>query len=83
MQNQHNVFLNVNLSIPFIPIHISIDFFFYLSIYLSILSKYIFKVPVSAPPDDSDELDREADWIYKHGFCKQTITNQEHISNHL
>ena len=36
----------------------------------------LIQVPVTAPPEDSDELDREADWIYKHGFCKQTITRQ-------
>merc|ERR1711872_871737 len=34
------------------------------------------QVPVTAVPEDSDELDREAEWIYKYGFAKQTITSQ-------
>merc|ERR1712200_100318 len=34
------------------------------------------QIPVTAVPDDSDELDREADWIYKHGFTIPTITQQ-------
>merc|ERR1712096_337839 len=34
------------------------------------------QIPVTAVPDDSDELDREADWIYKHGFTTPTITLQ-------
>ena len=33
-------------------------------------------VPVTAVPEDSDELDREAEWIYKHGFTKPTLTKQ-------
>merc|ERR1711972_1020605 len=33
-------------------------------------------VPVTAVPEDSDELDREAEWIYKKGFTKQTLTQQ-------
>ena len=32
---------------------------------------------MTSAPEDSDELDREAEWIYKHGFCKQAITVQE------
>merc|ERR1719341_2110861 len=27
-------------------------------------------------PDDSDELDRESDWIYKKGFTEPTLTKQ-------
>merc|ERR1719206_568490 len=34
------------------------------------------QVPVTAVPEDSDELDREAEWIYKHGFTKPTLTKQ-------
>merc|ERR1711872_330598 len=34
------------------------------------------QVPVTTVPEDSDELDREAEWIYKYGFAKQTITSQ-------
>jgi len=33
-------------------------------------------VPVTTVPDDSDELDREAEWIYKHGFVKPSISKQ-------
>merc|ERR1719347_643129 len=34
------------------------------------------QVPVTAVPDESDELDREAEWIYKHGFTTVTLTQQ-------
>ena len=30
----------------------------------------IIKVPVTTVAEESDELDREAEWIYKHGFIK-------------
>ena len=33
-------------------------------------------VPVTAVPEDSDELDREAEWIYKKGFTEPTLTQQ-------
>jgi transcription elongation factor SPT6 len=32
--------------------------------------------PVTAVPEGSDELDEEAEWIYKQAFCKPTISNQ-------
>jgi transcription elongation factor SPT6 len=32
--------------------------------------------PVTAVPEGSDELDDEAEWIYKQAFCKPTISNQ-------
>merc|ERR1712096_13171 len=38
------------------------------------------QIPVTAVPDDSDELDREADWIYKHGFTTATLTKQADYS---
>ena len=34
-------------------------------------------VPVTAVPEDSDELDREAEWIYKYGFTQPTLTTQK------
>ena len=27
--------------------------------------------------DESEELDREAEWIYKHGFTQPTLTTQK------
>ena len=32
------------------------------------------KIPVTAVPRDSDELDREAAWIYRHGFTQHNFT---------
>lgn len=37
-------------------------------------------VPITAVPDDSTELDDEAEWIYKQAFCKSTVSN---IDAHL
>ena len=34
-------------------------------------------VPVTTVSDESDELDREAEWIYKHGFTQPTLTTQK------
>ena len=34
------------------------------------------QIPVTMVPDDSDELDRESDWILRHGFTKATLTQQ-------
>ncbi|KAL1488885.1 hypothetical protein ABEB36_014678 [Hypothenemus hampei] len=34
-------------------------------------------VPLTAVPDDSTELDDEAEWIYKQAFCKNTISNMD------
>lgn len=34
-------------------------------------------VPITAVPDDSTELDDEAEWIYKQAFCKPTISNMD------
>jgi len=34
------------------------------------------QVPVTTVPDDSDELDREAKWIYNEGFIKPTVSRQ-------
>lgn len=34
------------------------------------------EVPVIPVPEGSDELDDEAEWIYKQAFCKPTITTQ-------
>lgn len=33
-------------------------------------------VPITAVPEGSNELDEEADWIYKLAFCKPTISSQ-------
>lgn len=38
------------------------------------------QVPVTAVPDDSEELDREAEWICKHGFTKQTLSKQPNFT---
>ncbi|XP_066246684.1 transcription elongation factor SPT6 [Euwallacea similis] len=32
-------------------------------------------VPITAVPEDSTELDDEAEWIYKQAFCKNTVSN--------
>nr|CAI5827545.1 unnamed protein product [Callosobruchus analis] len=38
-------------------------------------------VPITSVPDDSTELDDEAEWIYKQAFCKPTVSNMEaHLS---
>lgn len=37
-------------------------------------------VPITAVPDDSNELDDEAEWIYKQAFCKPAVSN---IDAHL
>eukprot|EP00096_Caligus_rogercresseyi_P013174 TRINITY_DN584_c0_g1_i1.p1 TRINITY_DN584_c0_g1~~TRINITY_DN584_c0_g1_i1.p1 ORF type:complete len:1752 (-),score=659.27 TRINITY_DN584_c0_g1_i1:156-5411(-) len=37
-------------------------------------------IPVSSVPEGSDELDREAEWIFKYGFIKPTISKQEGYS---
>lgn len=34
-------------------------------------------VPLTAVPDDSTELDDEAEWIYKQAFCKTTVSNTD------
>lgn len=34
-------------------------------------------VPLTPVPDDSTELDDEAEWIYKQAFCKNTISNMD------
>ena len=34
------------------------------------------RVPVSPVRQDSDELDREAEWIYKHGFTKPMLAKK-------
>jgi len=39
--------------------------------------------PVTAVPEGSDELDEEAEWIYKQAFCKPTISNQVCIVKEL
>ena len=33
-------------------------------------------VPVTAVPEGSDELEKEADWIYRHAFVKPTVSKQ-------
>ncbi|EDX17242.1 GD16791 [Drosophila simulans] len=35
------------------------------------------EVPVTPVPEGSDELDLEAEWIYKYAFCKHTVSEQE------
>uniref|UniRef100_A0A146LTI5 Transcription elongation factor SPT6 n=1 Tax=Lygus hesperus TaxID=30085 RepID=A0A146LTI5_LYGHE len=35
------------------------------------------EVPITAVPEGSDELDEEAEWIYKQAFCKPTTSKQE------
>ncbi|KAG8306071.1 Transcription elongation factor SPT6 [Homalodisca vitripennis] len=34
-------------------------------------------IPVTPTTEGSDELDKEADWIYKQAFCKTTISSQD------
>ncbi|KAF7265216.1 transcription elongation factor Spt6 [Rhynchophorus ferrugineus] len=34
-------------------------------------------VPLTAVPDDSTELDDEAEWIYKQAFCKSTVSSTD------
>ncbi|XP_063703465.1 transcription elongation factor SPT6-like [Culicoides brevitarsis] len=34
------------------------------------------EVPITAVPEGSNELDEEADWIYKQAFCKPPISQQ-------
>ncbi|TRY62957.1 hypothetical protein TCAL_10880 [Tigriopus californicus] len=36
--------------------------------------------PVTSVPPDSDELDREAEWIFKYGFAKPGVSMQTHFS---
>lgn len=33
--------------------------------------------PVTAVPEGSDELDEEAEWIYRQAFCKNTISTED------
>ena len=40
-------------------------------------------VPVTPVPACSDELDREAEWIYKQALCKRTISVQDSHSNEI
>ncbi|KAG8224517.1 hypothetical protein J437_LFUL004208 [Ladona fulva] len=35
------------------------------------------EVPVTSVPEGSDELDDEADWIYKQAFCRPSISSQD------
>ncbi|XP_017852674.1 transcription elongation factor SPT6 isoform X2 [Drosophila busckii] len=35
------------------------------------------QVPVTPVPEGSQELDDEANWIYRYAFCKQTVSEQE------
>lgn len=37
-------------------------------------------VPISPVSESSTELDEEAEWIYKHAFCKPPISSQESYS---
>ncbi|XP_040577453.1 transcription elongation factor SPT6 [Lepeophtheirus salmonis] len=37
-------------------------------------------IPVTSVPEGSDELDREAEWIFKYGFIKPTISKQDGYS---
>lgn len=39
------------------------------------------EIPVTPVPEGSDELDDEAEWIYKQAFCKPTITTQVKFPN--
>ncbi|EDW52963.1 GM12474 [Drosophila sechellia] len=39
------------------------------------------EVPVTPVPEGSDELDLEAEWIYKYAFCKHTVSEQEKPEN--
>ncbi|XP_065172067.1 transcription elongation factor SPT6 isoform X2 [Atheta coriaria] len=34
------------------------------------------EVPLTSVPEDSTELDDEAEWIYKQAFCKPPVSNQ-------
>ncbi|XP_022911236.2 transcription elongation factor SPT6 isoform X1 [Onthophagus taurus] len=39
------------------------------------------EVPITVVPEDSTELDDEAEWIYKQAFCKPSISTQDaHLS---
>ena len=35
------------------------------------------EVPITSVPEDSTELDVEAEWIYKQAFCKSTVSNMD------
>lgn len=35
------------------------------------------EIPVTPVPEDSNELDEEAEWIYRQAFCKPTVSTQE------
>ncbi|XP_071442779.1 transcription elongation factor SPT6 isoform X2 [Hetaerina americana] len=35
------------------------------------------EVPVTSVPEGSDELDEEAEWIYKQAFCRPSISSQD------
>lgn len=34
------------------------------------------EVPVTPVPENSNELDEEAEWIYRQAFCKPTVSTQ-------
>jgi hypothetical protein len=34
------------------------------------------EIPITPVPEDSSELDEEAEWIYRQAFCKPTISTQ-------
>lgn len=34
------------------------------------------EIPVTPVPEDSNELDEEAEWIYRQAFCKPTVSIQ-------
>lgn len=36
-------------------------------------------IPVTPVPDDSNELEEEANWIYRQAFCKPTVSTQVRI----
>lgn len=39
-------------------------------------------VPITAVPDDSIELEDEAEWIYRQAFCNRTVSNVDaHLSS--
>ena len=37
-------------------------------------------IPVTPVPDDSNELEEEANWIYRQAFCKPTISTQVSVT---
>lgn len=40
------------------------------------------EIPVTPVPEDSNELNEEAEWIYNQAFCKPTASSQVNYSSY-